>query len=88
MRAPRDIPPAPLDLRTAARELDILSYGLSQIGHMIEAVEDRIDEHHGTDPETNERASAMLASTGLLLTTVKSEMEALTSRMFRDAGQE
>ena len=88
MTAPKDNSPAPIDLRTAAREVDMLGFGLSRIGHMIEAVEDRIDEYHGTNPETNERASAMLAATLLLLTTTTSQVEALTSRMFRDAKPE
>lgn len=88
MCAPQDIRSAPLTLRTAGRELDDISFKISQLGHMIDAVDDRLDDHHGPDAETNARASAMLAATILLLTTVQSRMDGLVDRMLRDAGQE
>lgn len=88
MCAPQDIRPAPLTLLKAGRELDDISFKVSQLGHMIDALDDRLDDHHGPDPETNARASAMLAATILLLRTVQTRMDGLVDRMLRDAGQE
>lgn len=88
MCAPQDIQPAPLTLLKAGRELDDISFKISQLGHMIDAVDDRMDDHHGPDAETNARASAMLAATKLMLASVSGRIDGLVDRMLRDAGQE
>lgn len=87
MCAPQDIRPAPLTLVKAGRELDDISFGMTQLGHMIAAVDDRVDEHHGSNPDTNERASAMLAATKLMLAAVSGRIDGLVDRMLRDAEQ-
>jgi hypothetical protein len=88
MCAPQDIRPVPITLLKAGRELDDISFGMTQLAHLIAAVDDRVDEHHGPNPETNERASAMLAATKMMLASVSGRIDGLVDRMLRDAGQE
>lgn len=81
MCAPQDIQAAPLTLRTAGRELDDISVRIGQLVHLVEATSDRVADHHGADPDTNERASALLTATTLMLTTVRTSVEGLVDRM-------
>lgn len=82
MCAPQAIQTATLTLRTAGRELDDITCQLSQLGHLIDAVDDRVDEHvPGDDAEGNARASAMLKATRLMLNLVRSSADNLVERM-------
>ena len=81
MCAPQAIQPAPLTLRTAGRELDDLTFQLSQLGHLIDAVDDRVDETIPGNVEANARASAMLKATKLMLNLVRASADGLVERM-------
>lgn len=68
-------------IRESGRTLDDLAFQVSQVDHVLKAAADRIAEHTGGDPDANERASALVAATSMMLRAVHVGMEALTTRL-------
>lgn len=68
-------------LRKGGRTLDDLAFQVSQADHVLRAAADRIAEHTGADPDANERASALVAATAMMLRAVHVGMESLTTEL-------
>lgn len=65
----------------AARAVDQLNHQLFRVGEVLETAHLRVDEHFGSDASTNDRASALLAATALMLTDTRRQMDQLTDQM-------
>jgi len=73
-------------MRVAARDMENIAMQMAMLAELIDAVEERIGDHHGGDITVNDRATAMLVATAHLLSNARAEADALILRML-DAGQ-
>lgn len=80
------VPAPPSRMRVAARDLENIAMQMGMLAELIDAVEERIGDHHGGDITVNGRAIAMLVATAHLLSNARVEADALILRML-DAGQ-
>jgi len=73
-------------IRRCAREIEAIGHQIAMVAELVDAVEERIGDHHGGNITVNDRATAMLVATTHLLRNVRAQTDALVDRML-DASE-